>query len=137
MNRIVHLALKVENLEKATEFYEKVFGFKEVETRKTRDHISRHMTDGQLDFTLMKYDEGTRSAESLAAGEKPCIHHFAIEVDDVAGCTAGLKKYGCEIISDPGVIPVKFRAPDGIVAEIVPAKRYKKKAKKSVSRDER
>ena len=126
MNRIVHLALKVENLEKATEFYEKVFGFREVETRKTRDHISRHMTDGQLDFTLMKYDEGTKSAESLAAGDKPCIHHFAIEVDDVAGCTAGLKKYGCEIISDPGVIPVKFRAPDGIVAEIVPAKRYKK-----------
>jgi lactoylglutathione lyase len=126
MNRIVHLALKVENLELATEFYEKVFGFKEVETRKTRDHISRHMTDGQLDFTLMKYDEGTRSAESLAAGEKPCIHHFAIEVDDVAGCTAGLKKYGCEIVSDPGVIPVKFRAPDGIIAEIVPAKRYKK-----------
>jgi len=126
MNRIVHLALKVENLEQATEFYKKVFGFKEVETRKTRDHLSRHMTDGQLDFTLMKYDEGTKSAESLAAGEKPCIHHFAIEVDDVAGCTAGLKKYGCEIISDPGVIPVKFRAPDGIVAEIVPAKRYKK-----------
>jgi lactoylglutathione lyase len=126
MNRIVHLALKVENLEQASEFYEKVFGFKEVETRKTRDHISRHMTDGQLDFTLMKYDEGTRSAESLAAGEKPCIHHFAIEVDDVAGCTAGLKKYGCEIVSDPGVIPVKFRAPDGIVAEIVPAERYKK-----------
>jgi len=46
MNRIVHLALKVENLEKATQFYEEVFGFKEVETRKTRDHISRHMTDG-------------------------------------------------------------------------------------------
>lgn len=126
MNRIVHLALKVENLEQATAFYERVFGFKEVETRKTRDHISRHMTDGQLDFTLMKYDEGTRSAESLAAGEKPCIHHFAIEVDDVAGCTAGLRKYGCEIISDPGVIPVKFRGPDGIVAEIVPAERYKK-----------
>jgi lactoylglutathione lyase len=126
MNRIVHLALKVENLEQVTEFYGKVFGFKEVETRKTRDPISRHMTDGHLDFTLMKYDEGTRSAESLAAGEKPCIHHFAIEVDDVAGCSAGLKKYGCEIISDPGVIPVKFRAPDGIVAEIVSARRYKK-----------
>jgi lactoylglutathione lyase len=126
MNRIVHLALKVENLEKATSFYEEVFGFKEVETKRTRDHISRHMTDGTLDFTLMKYDEGTRSAESLAAGEKPCIHHFAVEVDDVEASVDGLKKYGCEIVSDPGVIPVKFRAPDGIVAEIVPAKRYKK-----------
>jgi len=130
MNRIVHLALKVENLEQATEFYEKVFGFREVETRKTRDHISRHMTDGKLDFTLMKYDEGTASKESMAAGAGPCIHHFAIEVDDVRARTADLKKYGCEMISDPGVIPVKFRAPDGIVAEIVPAERYKKKKKK-------
>lgn len=129
MNRIVHLALKVENLEKSTEFYEKVFGFKEVETRKTRDHISRHMTDGTLDFTLMKYDEGTRSAESLAAGEKPCIHHFAVEVEDLEKSTADLKSYGCEIVSDPGVIPVKFRAPDGIVAELVPAQRYEKKQK--------
>ena len=130
MNRIVHLALKVENLEKATEFYQKVFGFKEVETRKTRDHISRHMTDGTLDFTLMKYDEGTRSAESLAAGEKPCIHHFAVEVEDLEKSTADLKTYGCEIVSDPGVIPVKFRAPDGIVAELVPAQRYKKSKNK-------
>ncbi len=126
MNRIVHLALKVENLEEATEFYQKVFGFREVETRKTRDHISRHMTDGKLDFTLMKYDEGTTSKESMAAGAGPCIHHFAVEVDDVKARTADLKQYGCEIISEPGVIPVKFRAPDGIVAEIVPAKRYKK-----------
>ena len=126
MNRIVHLALKVENLEKATEFYEKVFGFKEVETKKTRDHISRHMTDGTIDFTLMKYDEGTRSAESLAAGEKPCIHHFAVEVDDIEARTKELEQHGCKIISDPGVIPVKFHGPDGIVTEIVPAKRYKK-----------
>ena len=128
-NRIVHLALKVENLEKSTEFYEKVFGFKEVETKKTRDHISRHMTDGTIDFTLMKYHEGTRSAESLAAGEKPCIHHFAVEVEDLEQATEGLKKYGCEIVSDPGIIPVKFKAPDGIVAEIVPAQRYKKAKK--------
>jgi lactoylglutathione lyase len=126
MNRIVHLALKVENLEEATEFYRKVFGFREVETRKTRDHVSRHMTDGKLDFTLMQYDEGTNSRESMAAGKGPCIHHFAIEVDDVKGRAADLERYGCEIISDPGVVPVKFRAPDGIVAEIVPAKRYRK-----------
>jgi len=128
-NRIVHLALKVEDLEKSTQFYEKVFGFKEVETKKTRDHISRHMTDGAIDFTLMKYDAGTRSAESLAAGEKPCIHHFAVEVEDLAEATEGLKKYGCEIVSDPGIIPVKFRAPDGIVAELVPAQRYKQPKK--------
>ena len=128
MNRIVHLALKVEDLERTSEFYEKVFGFKEVETRKTRDHLSRHLTDGALDFTLIKYDAGTQSAESKAAGEGPCIHHFAVEVDDLAAATREIKSYGCEIISDPGVIPVKFRAPGGTVCEIVPKGRYKKPA---------
>jgi lactoylglutathione lyase len=126
MNRIVHLALKVDDLEKTTEFYQKVFGFREVETRKTRDHLSRHLTDGGLDFTLIKYDAGTESAESKAAGEGPCIHHFAVEVEDLEKATKEIKSYGCEIISDPGVIPVKFRAPGGTVAEIGPTGRYKK-----------
>jgi lactoylglutathione lyase len=126
MNRIVHLALKVEDLEKTTEFYQKVFGFQEVVTKKTRDHTSAHLTDGDLDFTLIKYDEGTESAESKASGEGPCIHHFAIEVDDVEKYKAEIQKYGCTIISDPGVIPVKFRAPGGTTAEIVPVGRYKR-----------
>lgn len=126
MNRIVHLALKVEDLETTSAFYQKVFGFWEVETRKTRDHLSRHLTDGTLDFTLIKYDDGADSAESKASGERPCIHHFAIEVDDLEQYADEIKKYGCEIVSDPGVIPVKFRAPGGTVAELVPVGRYKK-----------
>ena len=130
MNRIVHLALKVEDLDKTTEFYQNVFGFREVETRKTRDHLSRHLTDGAIDFTLIKYDDGTESAESTAAGEGPCIHHFAIEVDDLEKYSAQLKQYGCEIVSDPGVIPVKFRAPGGTVAELVPIGRYKQPGQK-------
>lgn len=126
MNRIVHLALKVDDLENTTEFYRKVFGFEEVVTKKTRDHTSRHLTDGDLDFTLIKYDAGTQSAESKASGEGPCIHHFAIEVEDVEKYTAEIRKYGCTIISDPGVIPVKFRAPGGTTAEIVPVGRYQR-----------
>ncbi len=126
MSRIVHLALKVEDLEKTTAFYQGVFGFKEVVTKKTRDHVSRHLTDGDLDFTLIKYDEGTQSAESKASGEGPCIHHFAIEVDDVEKYTAEIKKHGCTIVSDPGVIPVKFRAPGGTIVEIVPVGRYQR-----------
>ena len=126
MNRIVHLALKVEDLDRTSEFYRKVFGFVEVETRKTRDHLSRHLSDGELDFTLIKYDAGTQSAESKAAGEGPCIHHFAIEVEDLEKSTRQIKSYGCEIISDSGVVPVKFRAPGGTVAELVPLGRYRK-----------
>jgi len=126
MNRIVHLALKVENLEETTKFYQEVFGFTEQATKTVRDHTSRHLSDGDLDFTLIRYDEGTQSRESKASGEKPCIHHFAIEVDDVEKYAEKIRAYGCEIISDPGVIPVKFRAPGGTVAELVPVGRYQR-----------
>jgi lactoylglutathione lyase len=129
MNRIVHLALKVEDLERTAEFYEKVFGFREVNTERVRDHTSRHLTDGVLDVALIKYDAGTETAESKAAGAGPCIHHFAVEVDDLEAATRQVRSYGCEIISDPGVIPVKFRAPGGTVCEIVPKGRYKQPKK--------
>jgi lactoylglutathione lyase len=130
MSRIVHLALKVEDLERTTEFYQKVFGFKEMNTEKVRDHTSRHLSDGVIDVALIRYDAGTESAESQAAGEGPCIHHFAVEVDNVDAATKQIRSFGCEIISDPGVIPVKFRAPGGTVCELVPKGRYKKPATK-------
>jgi lactoylglutathione lyase len=126
MNRIVHISLKVDDVESTGDFYKEVFGFSDSETKKTRDHVSRHMTDGAIDFTLMKYDAGTQSAESKAAGEGPCIHHFAIEVKDLPRATEEIRKYGSEVVSDPGVIPVKFRAPGGTVAELVPVGRYKR-----------
>ncbi|TMI22330.1 MAG: VOC family protein, partial [Betaproteobacteria bacterium] len=47
MSRIVHLALKVDDLERTAEFYRKVFGFVEVNTEKVRDHTSRHLSDGR------------------------------------------------------------------------------------------
>lgn len=126
MPRIVHIALKVDDLENATQFYENVFGFKEVVTGKVRDHTSRHLSDGTIDLALIKYDSED-SAEARASGAGPCIHHFAIEVDDFDKYVAEIRKFGCEIISDPGVVPVKFRAPGGTVAEIVPTERYKKR----------
>ena len=128
MNRIVHISLKVDDVQRTGDFYKEVFGFQDSETRKTRDHLSRHMTDGDIDFTLMKYDAGTQSAESKASGDGPCIHHFAIEVPDIEKATEQLKKYNCRIVSDPGVIPVKFKAPGGTTAELVPLGRYKKAA---------
>ncbi len=126
IDRIVHLSLKVDDVKGSGDFYQSVFGFRDSETKKTRDHVSRHMTDGQIDFTLMKYDEGTQSAESKASGDGPCIHHFAIEVEDLDKATREIKSYGSEVVSDPGVVPVKFRAPGGTIAELVPVGRYKR-----------
>ena len=45
MNRIVHISLKVDDVARTGDFYQNVFGFRDSGTRKTRDHVSRHMTD--------------------------------------------------------------------------------------------
>ena len=81
--------------------------------------------DGTIDLALIKYDS-EESVEAKAAGLGPCIHHFAIEVDNLERSVAEIRKFGCEIISDPGGVPVKFRALGGTVAELVPKGRYKK-----------
>ena len=123
MPRIVHIALKVEDLEKASAFYEKVFGFRRVKEGPVRDHTSRHLTDGRVDLALITY-HSPESAEATAAGAGPCIHHIGIEVDNLEEYLEQLKRQGCTLISRPGEVPIKFRDPSGIVAEIVPPGRY-------------
>ena len=122
MARIVHIALKVEDLEKAARFYETVFGFQRVEEGQVRDHTSRHLSDGTIDLALIKYQQ--QSPEALLSGKGPCIHHFGIEVEDLEASVRELKASGCEILSPPGELPVKFRDPNGVVAELVPVGRY-------------
>ena len=66
--------------------------------------------------------------EARLSGPGPCIHHWGIEVEDRDSYVAKIKASGGTIISEPGEGALKFRAPDGTVAEIVGASRYKTKA---------
>jgi lactoylglutathione lyase len=125
MPRINHIALKVDDLEAATKFYEDVYGFKQVKTGRSRGHISRHLTDGYIDLALMVYDSED-DAEAKLVGAGPAIHHFGIEVEDHEGFAEIVAKNGGTILSKPGQIPIKYRSPDGTIAEIVPAGRYEK-----------
>lgn len=121
--KIVHIALKVSDLEAATKFYEDVFGFTQVNTSYRNGHYSRHMTDGNLFFTLMKYDN-EESPEATLSGEGPCIHHFGVEVDDRPAFADKVRAHGGEIISKPEARALKFRAPDGVIGELVTSGAY-------------
>ena len=83
------------------------------------------MTDGNIDLALMVYDS-EEVDEAQLAGPGPCIHHRGIEVEDHDAYVAKIQANGGTIISQPGESALKFRAPDGTVAEIVTAGRYKK-----------
>ena len=126
MSRIVHLAVKVEDLEEATRFYTEVFGFKEVKTGRNRQHISRHMTDGHIDFTLMKYDSED-SHEAQLAGTGPRLHHWGVTVENQEVAAEKIRQFGGEILSAKGEGALKFRAPDGTIAEVVMPGRYNEK----------
>ncbi len=123
--KVAHIAIKVDDLDAAVEFYRKVLGFTDVRQGQVRDHYSRHMTDGNIDVALIKYDGDASSNEAKAAGSGPCIHHIGFAVDDLDARVRELEARGMEIISEPGVVPVKFRVPGGTIAEFAPSAHYK------------
>jgi len=126
MSRVVHLAIKVNDLEQATKFYTEVFGFKHTKTGRNGQHISRHLTDGHIDLALMVYDSEDAD-EAQLAGPGPRLHHWGISVDSQEEAAEKIKAYGGEILSAPGTGALKFRAPDGTIAEVVKEGRYKTK----------
>ena len=125
MARIAHIAVKVEDIEQSAQFYENALGFVPTGKSRSENRTRASFSDGEINLTLLRYDSED-AAMAQAAGQGPCIHHFAIEVDDVATYAAQVREFGCEILSDPTKAPVKFRAPGGTIAEIVPVGRYRK-----------
>jgi lactoylglutathione lyase len=92
-----------------------VFGFRQSGTGYARGHVSRHLADGNIDLALMVYDSEDVEEARLS----------------VRASTIGASKSriatAMSRISEPGEGALKFRAPDGTVAEIVGASRYKTK----------
>jgi len=123
--RIVHVSLRVRDLETSTRFYQEVFGFRRLGDSKSRDHLSRHLTDGVIDLALIEYPEDRGRADSPTPGAAPGIHHFGVAVADVEASTRRVREAGGNILTPPGDIPVKFRDPDGAICELVPFGRYK------------
>ena len=126
MSRIVHIALKCgdrESLETATKFYEDIFGIYQTKSTHARGHLSRHMTDGNIDLALMLYDSEDEK-EAKLAGAGPRIHHIGIEVADRPSMIAKIEANGGSIFSDRAEGALKYRSADGTLGEIVAAGRY-------------
>lgn len=122
--KITHIALKVEDADKASAFYQDVFGFVLTDTRRDGDHVSAHLTDGEFDLAMVSFDSEEDSVMAKIAGTGPCIHHFGIDVDDVDAIVSKIKEHGGEILTDPtnpGGKTIKFRVPGGGgITEIAP-----------------
>jgi catechol 2,3-dioxygenase-like lactoylglutathione lyase family enzyme len=124
MARVTHIAFKVDDLDKIADFYNKVFGLAEVARTRGSDRSRVAFSDGTTNLTFLRYD--SEDAEmAKAVGEGPAIHHIGIEVEDVFSYVPLLQQHGCELLSPPDQIPVKFRMPGGPIAELVPVGSFK------------
>jgi lactoylglutathione lyase len=116
MSRIAHLAMKVNDLDKASDFFQKVFGFTPISVPGLRS-TARYLSDGNLHIALNQTRAISVSEDKPA--DKPCIDHFGVEVDSMEKATAEAGKFGCNVISEPGKA-LKIRDPAGIPLEIIP-----------------
>jgi hypothetical protein len=128
MPRIVHIAIKVDDLEKATK----------VLRGRLRLSPNRH---GICPWACLKTPNRRKHRSGLdGLRQRRCrrgaafwprrIHHWGIEVDDRDSYVAKIKANGGTIISELGGGALKFRARAGTVAEIGGAGRYKTNAEK-------
>ena len=116
MSRIAHLAMKVDDIDKASDFFNKVFGFTQITVPGLRSTV-RYLTDGNVHIAINQ-SRGANPSEGKPA-DKPCIDHFGIEVNNLKEATAEAGKFGCKVISEPGKV-LKIRDPAGIPLEIIP-----------------
>lgn len=136
MSRIVHIALKCESkedLEKATQFYNEMFGIYTTREKHARGHLSRHMTDGNIDLALMLYDSEDEK-EAKLAGPGIQIRHIGVEVADRPSMIRKIEDNGGTIFSDRAEGALKYFAADGTLGEIVAAGRYPVKERSKPSR---
>lgn len=119
LHHVTHLAIKVMDLDKSVAYYRDVFGYEVINSLWHNGHVSCHLKGAGINLTLLKYDSED-SPEALYAGTGATIHHIGIESDDLEGTAAKLVAAGCTLLSEPTSTPVKYRAPDGTIAELIP-----------------
>lgn len=136
MAKIVHIAVKCANAQRLADsekFYQEIFGLNEEHRTHRRGHISQHMTDGNMDLTMMLYDSEEES-EAQLAGAGNQIHHIGIEVDDRPSMIKKIEDNGGSIFSDKAEGALKYHSPEGILSEIVGIGRYVRREQSKLAR---
>src|SRR4030095_11492996 len=84
MARIRHIAIATRDLEATKKFYIEGLGLKEVGKINTPTSEGYYLSDGHVNFAILKfkYDEPAKTEGTL---RYTGIHHFGLEVEDMAG----------------------------------------------------
>lgn len=121
MARLRHIALAVEDPEKAAEFYIKAFGMSRVGETDWINAKGVYLSDGVINLALLKYK--TEEAAGARGTGFTGLHHFGFWVDDVPQTKKAIEDAGGaywmgEVSKTGGFYEVKYHDPNGLVVDI-------------------
>ena len=122
MAKLRHIAMQVPDLEKAAQFYEKVFGMKRVARGDTPYGNVQMMSDGVINLALLNFPEGTIGGKGDPnwAG----LHHVGFVVDNQQVTASLIEENGGEYFTKlpegiAGLMAeVKYKDLNGIVIDV-------------------
>ena len=125
MARIRHIALATRDPEATKRFYIEGLGLKEVGKVNTPTSEGYYLSDGHVNLAILKfkYDESAKTEGTL---RYTGIHHFGVEIEDMAQARAQIEKAGAvhrpypgtEEMAKRGNVEVKFIGPDGVTIDL-------------------
>jgi catechol 2,3-dioxygenase-like lactoylglutathione lyase family enzyme len=123
--RIRHIALATRDPEATRQFYVEGLGLKEVGKVNTPTSEGYYLSDGHVNLAILKfkYDKPAKTEGTL---RYTGIHHFGVEVEDMAQARAQIEKAGAvhrpypgtEEMAKRGNVEVKFSGPDGVTIDL-------------------
>jgi predicted enzyme related to lactoylglutathione lyase len=112
--KLRHIAVVVNDLEKAAAFYQKVFDLKRVGEEHLEMGSGVYLSDGVINLALLKYKSATA----------PGAHHFGFQVDDLEAARKRIEAAGGQFFftlgdtKEAANFEMKFKDPEGVIFDI-------------------
>ncbi len=99
--RINHVAIVVDDIDKALWFWRDGLGLKvtHVEEVPDQDSIVAFLPTGQSEIELVKPTTDDSGIARFVNKRGPGVHHICLEVDDIEACLEHLSSHGVELIN--------------------------------------
>ena len=106
IRRINHIAIIVENIDTALDFWEQALGLEvsHIEEATNQQAIVAFLPSGQSEVELVEPTSETSGIARYLARRGPGMHHICFEVDDIHLTLARMKELGVTLINDEPTI---------------------------------
>jgi len=121
MNKLRHIAMQVPDLEKASQFYESVFGMERVGDAESPIGNAISLSDGVMNLTLLNFPDG--KGGMINGKEWAGLHHIGFVVEDKEAVAKKIEESGGEYFMElpayPGVdAESKYKDVNGLVFDL-------------------